>query len=107
MLHASASSKIVISQADFDGIRGSDGSDGFLAILDSAAPVNWLVIPATREKLIVDRAVSVATLRADRDRAWSDECTNEFLDLVIEERERLLHLTYATIAQRALNGESL
>jgi hypothetical protein len=46
-------------------------------------------------------------ISAEGFRGFSDECTDEFLDLVLAESQRLPQLTFRLLADRALRGEPL
>jgi hypothetical protein len=105
--HLSAASQLIITQADVAGISGSDSPGGYLAVLDCAPPVAWLLVPEERLRLTVDRPTFISTFRADRHAPLSDECTDEFLDLVLAEAQRLPQLTFRLLADRALRGEPL
>jgi hypothetical protein len=55
---------------------------------------------ASRPKLL-------ATFQAERIEPLSARCTGEFLDVILQERDRLEHLPFALLARRALQGEPL
>lgn len=107
VVHAQLRSQLILTPEDLAGIGSRFGSDGYLAILDCAMPVNWIVIPESRARLFVERPMLIATLQAERIEPLSSECTDVFLDLILEEKGRLEHLPFGIVARRALRAEPL
>ena len=105
--HSHPGFQFCLSAKDLAGISPDDRGRGFLAVLDCAAPVAWLLVPEGRARLMVERPNLIATLRAERLNPFSVECSEAFLDLVTAEQERLPRLSFGLLAQRALRGEPL
>jgi hypothetical protein len=107
VLHSDAGSELTIGPEDYAGIALTGYADGYLAVLDCALPVSWLLIPADRVRLVVARPALLATFRADCQEPLSTECTDVFFELISEAEKRLPLLTFRLLANRALRGESL
>jgi hypothetical protein len=105
--HSHPNFQFCLSAKDLAGISPGYRDYGFLAVLDCAAPVDWLLVPEGRARLLVERPTLIATLRAEKIDPFSAECSEAFWDLVLAEQERLLHLSFSLLAQRALHGEPL
>jgi len=106
-LHSTTSRQFELAEGDLTGIQSGSGNRGYLAVLDCAPPVAWLLVPEARMRSSVGRAVHIATLQAERDAAFSEDCTECFLDLLAVLGPRLPNLTYRLLAKRALRGEGL
>ena len=102
--HSSSATEFELSEADFRGISTQGTSEGILAYLDCAEPVNWIVVPNARARRLVGKSVHVATLRADADELFSDECTEVFTEIILNFKDRLGNLTYSILRRRALEG---
>jgi len=105
--HASASQIVNVADEDLRGIAPTGRREGVLAFLDCAEPVEWIVIPFARANALSGRSVHVATVRAERDVALSEDCTGEFLDMVLTIGKRLRTMTYRVLRRRALRGEAV
>ncbi len=102
--HVSASQLMNVADEDLKGIAPAGRREGLLAILDCADPVEWIVVPFARASALSGRSVRVATVRAERDVALSEDCTGEFLDLVLTSGRRLRTMSYRVLRRRALAG---
>jgi hypothetical protein len=80
---------------------------GYLALLDCAVPVFWMMLAHDHPILRETTPVRIASLRAAKVDPLSDECTSEFADLVIRYQSRLANLTFRILCGRALRGQSL
>jgi hypothetical protein len=102
--HSYAISAFQLSSSDLAGITTSPISKGYLAFLDCAAPVSWHLLEASVAAQFLNRCVPVATLRAARDEQMSQDCTELFVEIILDVKDRLSLLTYPLLAKRALNG---
>lgn len=107
VLHSSAGSGIVLSASDVEGVAAKERVRGYLALLDCAEPVEFVVVPFSRISGYVGRPLQISSVRADRDILLSKECTEEFIDLLWTQRDRLCNLSFPILARRALNGDTL
>jgi hypothetical protein len=105
--HSSASTMFTLGEPDLVGIRQTAGYQGVLAALDCAAPVGWSVVRSERLDLHLNRPVHIATLRAEQDEQLSQDCTREFLDMVLMPNSKALELPFELLARRAMRGEFL
>lgn len=103
--HGSPATVFQMSSADFQGITCPTGH-GFLAYLDCAEPVRWILVPHARARRLMDRAVHVATLQAECDDQLSSECTGEFVLLIMGIKDQLCLLPYDVLRSRALAGQA-
>ncbi len=106
-LHGEPTFQFDLAAKDLAGIRSPSGIGGYLAMLDCAEPVSWILVHEMKLVTLLGQSVRMATLRADRDTLFSQECTDEFLDLVITHADRVFGLTFRILANRALRGETL
>ncbi len=107
LTHAYANAYLTLAPEDFAGIEAQGDGEGYLAILDCAIPVTWIIIASDRAQRFVTRPTLVTTLQAERAEPLSSECTDVFLELILEERSRLHQLPFAIVAERALRREPL
>ncbi len=80
---------------------------GYLAYLDLAAPVRWLLVSSHR---LLQRGVgpySMVTLQAMAEKDLSEACTEELLTFLARNEHRLLNLTFQTLAARAKTADPL
>lgn len=106
--HGRSAPDFVLSKHDLNGICSKQPETrGYLAILDCAEPVAWLLVDETRLKRLVGQSLHLATFRAECDTTFSEECTNEFLDIIISNRKKLPSLTFRLLAVRALRGSRI
>lgn len=91
---------------DIDAIQGTEKS-GYLAVLDCALPLSWIMLGHEQLKRHGPGSVSLVTLRAMSENEFSSLCTEEFIRLITENRDRLLNLTFHLMRERALRGQSV
>ena len=103
--HTGPLSIFQLSSADFAGIPSGEGSKGYLAFLDCAEPVSWSLVEASVARQFLNRSMPIAAVRAARDEQMSRNCTEVFVEIVLSAKDRLSQLTFALLANRALNGE--
>jgi hypothetical protein len=103
--HNSSRTRFQLDEKNYAGIVKRGQCDGFLALLDCANPVRWILVPARRAALLLDRPRDLAALQADCDEAFSKACTEEFTHLLSECATRMRNLTYQILRKRALQGE--
>lgn len=106
-IHAHAESQLTLTPEDLAGIGTQGDGQGYLAVLDCAVPVGWILITEDRAQQFVSRPTLIATLQAERSEPLSTECTDVFLEMVLADGDRLAHVPFAIAAQRALRGEPL
>ena len=102
--HASTASTFQLSSTDLAGIMPGSQSKGYLAFLDCADPVSWILIEAPVAKQFLSRCMPIAALRAAQARNLSDDCTAEFLEMVLSVRKRLSMLTFPLLVRYVLAG---
>src|SRR5439155_8400849 len=106
-LHGSPTTTFTLGPADLTGITSGLRRDGYIAYLDCAEPVNWSLIRYERARLMLGKPLHVASLRAEREKLFSDECNVEFFEIVRAIASRNSGLTYQVLRKRALQGEYL
>lgn len=106
-IHSSAATLFEMTDQDLKGIEPAGTRRGFLAFLDSAQPVSWIIVPFDRAQLLLGRPVPVATLRADSSENLSLEYTQEFFDVLEKVGDRLHRLTYPILRARALDARPI
>lgn len=104
--HGSAATLFELAEADCDGISGSS-SEGVLALLDCAEPVRWVIVAYERARSLVGRPLHLATLRGNEHQQLSEECSDEFVALVVRSRSQLPLVPYQVLRDRALQGDPL
>jgi hypothetical protein len=105
--HRWAESMFEMLSDDFRGISERGRREGFLALLDCAEPVQWLLVSANRASQLIGQPVHISALKADCDAGLSEDCTLEFRTLLSVSAGRILKMTYPTLCRRALKGDSL
>ena len=89
VFHGGPTCGLQLSQRELDGIRPASKQEaGYLALLDCAVPVSWVILTHDHPILRELAPVLIATLRAAKTEPLSEECTSEFADLVIEHQTR-------------------
>jgi hypothetical protein len=90
---------------DIEALTPSDPKlAGWLAILDCAFPVTWLIVDS---KILMHRkpgSLNLATIRALSNQTISAKCTYEFTRIISENDSRLYNLTFSLLCSRALRG---
>ena len=108
VFHGGPACGLQLSQRELDGIRpASEQEAGYLALLDCAVPVCWVVLDHDHSILQDLASVRIATLRAAKKEPLSEECTSEFADLIIRNQAKLGNLTFGILRARALRGRPL
>jgi hypothetical protein len=95
-----------LKSEDIEAIRGSVKS-GYLAVLDCALPVAWIMLTHERLKRQGPGPLSLVTLRAMSENEFSRLCTEEFISLMTDVQDRLPNLTFHLLRGRALRGLAL
>jgi hypothetical protein len=106
-LHAGPWSSFQLTSGDLAGIAPSDGTKGFLAFLDCADPVSWLLVDFYAAQQFLNRAMPIAAIQAAQELQMSENCSAEFVDIILSVRDRLNLLTFSLLVRRALAGEIL
>lgn len=108
LLHRRPDQKFDISQDDLRGITPRlKEYTGYLALLDCAPPLEWIVVEYDRIRRHLERPVHTVTLKADSDTELSRGCTIEFVRLLIAIQSRLPDLRYALMCERAMKGNGM
>lgn len=108
LLHRSPEHKFEITEDDLRGITPASRTYvGYLALLDCAAPMEWIVVDYDRIRRHLFRPVHTVTLKADSDTQFSRDCTREFVRLIVDSGDRLFDLRYALMCERAIKGSAL
>lgn len=105
--HRSSTSLLQLLKSDLSGTTALGRRTGFFAILDCAEPAQWLVIPNEYAKAFAGRAAHIATLRALRDVARSEDYNADFDQIIIANRRRLQYLSYRLLCTRALSNHPI
>lgn len=106
--HNSAPCSLLIHQADLAGIRpSSERQAGYFAILDCATPPAWIMVHYNDIPTHSTQPVNMETLRSCANRDFSRECTDEFTDMVLANKDKLHLLNYRILCSRALSGKVL
>jgi hypothetical protein len=95
-----------IKSEDIDAIGGG-GRPGYLAVLDCALPIAWIMLGHDRLKRHGPGPISLVTLRAMAETELSMSCTEELIKLVTNNQDRLSNLTFHLLRARALRGQML
>lgn len=97
-----------IEAEDVEGIRPCGSTFvGYLAVLDCALPVSWILV--SYQKLCRQglAPVHMATLCAMADEQLSFECSDEFAKLILNYQSILPKLAFRILSGRALRGDAL
>lgn len=93
---------------DLEGIHPKDhNTTGYLAILDCAIPVSWLLVDYHMIRRQVARLTHIVSLYAMRNKELSFECTEEFVRLVSNHQSHIRNLDFHILCSRAFRGEPL
>lgn len=107
VLHGSRSSMFQLTEGDLRGIEPGQRSEGYLALLDCAEPIEWILEPYNQLRRYLSRSAHITSLRAEQEEVFSRECTEEFVEMVLGLEKRLPNLTYRLLVDRALAGRVL
>jgi len=100
--------QFLVGADDLEGIHPHNPTTiGYLAILDCTMPPSWIMIDYERIKRHTLNPISVVTLRALADTKLSQQCTEEFVRLIISHQSNLDSLYFHVLCNRALRGEGL
>lgn len=100
--------RFALGADDLEGIRPSQSNViGYLAILDCASPVSWLLVDYHRLRRQELHPVHMVTLHAMANKRLSLQCTEEFVKLVANHQSHLRNLDFHILCNRALKGEAL
>lgn len=105
--HRGAAATIELSSDDVAGIKAIGRRTGWFALLDCAAPVQWIVVKGDRAASLLGKPMHFATLQANCDRAISNSCNKHFYQIVSENQGRLHALTFQVLCRRALAHDEL
>ena len=105
--HRSANALIELSSDDALGVLAIGRRVGWFAVLDCAVPVQWLMIGRKRAMRLIAAPMRLATLRANCDLEFSNECNEHFRQIVSENQARLGNLSYTVLRNRALAHNGL
>ena len=94
----------VIKMDDAEAVAPTSVKEqGYLAVLDIAAPVRWAPIEYSRFRHRLGRQ-PLATLHALAHRELARACNDAFVEIIISNAERLPALTFHLLCQRILNA---
>lgn len=97
----------VLSSDDYNGIRPINKDEiGYLAILECVPPITWILVQFNRLDNLLYRPMCLVELRAMADKKFSQECTDEFVLLIIDNQSQLRDLNFRILSTRALKGDS-
>lgn len=105
--HRGANANFELGAEDLQGITPRSHEAGYLAVLDCAEPVSWILVRHDRLRPFLGRPVHLATLRAESDVPLSADCTEAFLEIMSSSGARLRNVGFAILASRALRGRPL
>jgi len=97
-----------ISEPDLAGITPpSKMYVGYLALLDCAAPIEWITVDYDKVRRHLRHPVHTVTLKADSNVSLSRDCTDEFAQLIVDKKDRLFDLRYTLLCERAIRGNAI
>jgi len=105
--HRGPCSVFQLSGSDLAGIAPGEHAIGYLAFLDCADPVSWFLVDFNVARQFLNHAVPIAVLRAAQQRQISDDCTAEFVEMILSLKARLNRLTFPLLARRAIEGSRI
>jgi hypothetical protein len=105
--HLSANSNLELSLDDVGGIKAVGRRTGWFAVLDCAAPVQWIMISGVRAVSLLGRPMHLATLKANCDLEMSTSCSRHFYGVISDNHVRLATLTFQVLCRRALAGDGV
>lgn len=92
-----------LATEDLEGIRPRfPHEDGYLALLDLAAPLAWTCIHYKYLPALVGRSVPIAMLKSMEDGSFSSQCSDNCVQLVIEHRDSIEAFTFSLLRKRVL-----
>ena len=104
--------RFALGADDLEGIRPPIGylardTIGYLAILDCAPPVSWLLVDYHRLRRQELHPVHMVTLHAMANKRLSLQCTEEFVELIGNHQSHLRNLDFHILCSRAMRGDTL
>lgn len=105
--HHWSNPSFLMSDEDLVGISEQGRRDGWLAFLDCALPVEWILVAKKELLPFANTLMQVETLRAISDQPKSTQCTRDFFDIMQKMGERVFNLSYKILRTRALKNEPL
>lgn len=81
-----------------------EGEYGYYCVLDGGPPMAWLCVDVASLGRRAGEQLHLSLLRGYSNRDLSQDCTDEFSRLVVEQARSLRHLTYDQLRQEALSG---
>ena len=107
-VHNRSTPDFILSSEDYRGVCSDNPHcKGYLAVLDCAEPVSWIVVSERNLKRLIGQPLHLASLRAECEIDFSDECTDTFLEILISNKEKLSSFTYRLLVKRVLSGLNL
>ena len=83
---------------DLDGIRPRAREEsGYLAVLDLGPPIAWICVAYDQARSLLDHPVPLAMLDAMADVTFSTQCTDAFVDIVLEHRNSIEAFTFSLV----------
>jgi len=96
----------VLPSDDYNGIRPVNKDEiGYLAILECVPPITWILVQSNRLDNLLSRPMRLVELRAMADKKFSQECTDEFVSLIIDNQAQLRDLNFRILSIRAIKGD--
>jgi len=100
--------KFSIDPSDIQGIKPSDSrSLGYLALLDCSTPIRWMLIEHSLLVRQSQSSTSLVTLRAMANKRISEDCTTEFVNIVLLHQDALCNMSFHLLCDRAYRGDQL
>ena len=97
-----------VDREDIEAIKPCNKNEkGYIAILYSRFPPEWLLIDYNRLKRRVSEHLSMITIKCLSDKEFSNELTECFYKLVLSNASRLPTFTFHLLCNRALKGVKL
>jgi hypothetical protein len=88
---------------DLDGIRPrAREEEGYLAVLDCGPPLAWICVTHARASVLLGRLVPLSMLGAMADATFSSQCTDAFVEIILEHRDSIEAYTFSLVSRRAL-----
>jgi len=101
---ATGQRSFALSAEDLEGIRPrASDQEGYIAVLDLGPPAAWICVRHARAQTLVGRTVPLAMLKAMDDAQFSSQCTDVFVDLVLDNRASIEAFTFSLVRRRALD----
>lgn len=103
---STAQHSFALDGADLEGIRPrANEEEGYLALLDLGPPVAWICVTHARICGLVGRTMPLAMLGSMAEIPFSNQCTDAFVEIVLEHRASIEAFTFSLISRRALAAD--